>query len=218
VQYYTWAADATGRLLAERLIEAADRGVRIRVLVDDINLAGRDADVAALQAELVSIRDRFIWAPGQIVWDDPAAIEEGITEGRMVQALFNKLQTLKSELLVESAYFVVQEKAVENVKKLAALHTKAIVFDRESVFIGSFNLDPRSGSINTEAGLYVESPELARQVIEYMDEGVRPENSYRVLLDDEGDLYWSRSSMVGRCDSTGNRERLSDSASGQVSS
>ena len=72
----------------------------------------------------------------------------------------------------------------------AALHTKAIVFDRESVFIGSFNLDQRSAAINTEAGLYVESPELAQQVIEYMDEGVKPENSYRVLLDESGDLYW----------------------------
>ncbi len=72
----------------------------------------------------------------------------------------------------------------------AALHTKAVVFDRESVFIGSFNLDPRSASINTEAGLYVESPELAEQVIAYMDEGVLPENSYRVLLDDDGDLVW----------------------------
>jgi phosphatidylserine/phosphatidylglycerophosphate/cardiolipin synthase-like enzyme len=64
----------------------------------------------------------------------------------------------------------------------SALHTKAIVFDRESVFVGSFNLDPRSGSINTEAGIYVESPELA--------EGVQPENSYRVQLDESGDLYW----------------------------
>jgi putative cardiolipin synthase len=72
----------------------------------------------------------------------------------------------------------------------AALHTKAIVFDRKDVFIGSMNLDPRSGDINTEAGLYVESPELAAQVIDYMDEGVRPENSYRVLLDEKGKLYW----------------------------
>jgi putative cardiolipin synthase len=24
-----------------------------------------------------------------------------------------------------------------------------------------------------------------------MDEGVRPENSYRVMLDEDGDLYWS---------------------------
>jgi len=62
----------------------------------------------------------------------------------------------------------------------AALHTKAIVFDRESVFIGSFNMDPRSSDINTEA----------EQVVAYMDEGVRPENSYRVLLDEDGDLYW----------------------------
>ena len=72
----------------------------------------------------------------------------------------------------------------------AALHTKAIVFDREAVFIGSFNLDPRSMDINIEAALYVESPELAAQVIDYMDEGVRLENSYRVRLDEDGDLYW----------------------------
>ena len=65
-----------------------------------------------------------------------------------------------------------------------------MVFDRKDVFIGSLNLDPRSGDINTEAGLYIESPELAAQVIAYMDEGVLPQNAYRVLLDADGDLYW----------------------------
>ena len=75
-------------------------------------------------------------------------------------------------------------------KSKAALHTKAIVFDRESVFIGSYNLDPRAAEINTEMGLYVESPELARQVIAHMDEGVLPQNSYRVELDGDGDLVW----------------------------
>jgi putative cardiolipin synthase len=75
-------------------------------------------------------------------------------------------------------------------KSMAALHTKAIVFERDSVFIGSFNLDPRAGEINTEAALYVKSPELARQVIAYMDEGVLPANSYRVELDDDGSLVW----------------------------
>ena len=39
----------------------------------------------------------------------------------------------------------------------AALHAKAMAFDGEAVFIGSFNLDPRSAVINTEAGLYIES-------------------------------------------------------------
>ena len=82
------------------------------------------------------------------------------------------------------------KKKVLSGESKAALHTKAIVFDREAVFIGSFNLDPRSANLNTEAGLYVESPELAAQVIDYMDEGVRPENSYRVMLDEDGHLVW----------------------------
>jgi putative cardiolipin synthase len=36
----------------------------------------------------------------------------------------------------------------------------------------------------------VESPALAEQVAAYMDDGVKPENSYRVMLDDEGGLAW----------------------------
>jgi putative cardiolipin synthase len=36
----------------------------------------------------------------------------------------------------------------------------------------------------------VESPELAQQVVAYMDKGVLPENSYRVELDDGGNLVW----------------------------
>ena len=72
----------------------------------------------------------------------------------------------------------------------AALHTKAMAFDREAVFIGSFNLDPRSAVINTEAGLYIESPELAERLAAYMATGVVPANSYRVLLDPNGGIVW----------------------------
>jgi putative cardiolipin synthase len=57
------------------------------------------------------------------------------------------------------------------------------------VFIGSFNLDARSSVINTEAGLYVESSALAAQVVEFMNEGVDPDVSFRVRLD-QGQLYW----------------------------
>ena len=72
----------------------------------------------------------------------------------------------------------------------ATLHTKAMAFDREAVFIGSFNLDPRSAVINTEAGLYIESPELADRLMAYMATGVMPANSYRVLLDPNGEIVW----------------------------
>ncbi len=36
----------------------------------------------------------------------------------------------------------------------------------------------------------MESPELAAQVVAWMDEGVLPENSFRVLLDEDGELSW----------------------------
>ncbi len=388
IQYYIWEADATGRILTDRLVRAADRGVRVRVLVDDINLSGRDAVVAALDAhpnievrifnpfkyrrfrfmdfvtdlkrvnhrmhnkmmimdnalslvggrnigahyfeshtesnfrdldivgagpivrETSNVFDRFwngpwsipvaelvdrahteadhlsavqamrelmatdnypfpietdtqslldrldeifsdlVWAPGKIIWEDPSSIYEGTSPGRMDAALYERLQNLEHELLVESAYFVPRDRGVEAARRLsergvkvraltnslaandvlaahagyskyrkdfiragvalyelrpfpgpvekkvvakdskAGLHTKAIVFDREAVFIGSFNLDPRSAGINTEAGIYVESRELARQVRDYMVEGIEPENAFRVLLDDDGKLRW----------------------------
>ena len=72
----------------------------------------------------------------------------------------------------------------------AILHTKAMAFDGEAVFVGSFNLDPRSAVINTEAGLYIESPELAERLTAYMATGVVPANSYRVLLDLNGEIVW----------------------------
>jgi putative cardiolipin synthase len=43
----------------------------------------------------------------------------------------------------------------------ASLHAKMFVIDRERVFIGSMNLDPRSIDLNTEIGLLIDSPELA---------------------------------------------------------
>jgi putative cardiolipin synthase len=49
-QYYIWNADASGRYLAARLLVAAERGVRVRILLDDINIGGRDAALADLAA------------------------------------------------------------------------------------------------------------------------------------------------------------------------
>ena len=50
VQYYIWHKDITGTLLFEALREAADRGVRVRLLLDDNNTSGLDGTLAALDA------------------------------------------------------------------------------------------------------------------------------------------------------------------------
>lgn len=42
VMTYIWSEDRSGRALAEALIHAAGRGVRVRLLLDDVNLLGRD--------------------------------------------------------------------------------------------------------------------------------------------------------------------------------
>lgn len=49
-QYYIWHADLTGYLLLDALQRAAQRGVRIRLLLDDNGTAGLDAELAALDA------------------------------------------------------------------------------------------------------------------------------------------------------------------------
>jgi putative cardiolipin synthase len=70
----------------------------------------------------------------------------------------------------------------------ASLHSKALVFDRAAVYIGSMNLDPRSVLLNTEAGLLIRSEALAGQVAAFIEQAMTPERSYRVRINPDGDL------------------------------
>jgi len=51
-QYYIWRQDLTGTLLFETLHAAADRGVRVRLLLDDNRTSGLDSTLAALDAHV----------------------------------------------------------------------------------------------------------------------------------------------------------------------
>jgi putative cardiolipin synthase len=75
----------------------------------------------------------------------------------------------------------------------ASLHSKTFVFDRRYVFIGSLNLDPRSVDLNTEIGLVVDSVELGEEWAASFERAVDPEISWRVELDEDGDLVWKGS-------------------------
>ncbi len=79
----------------------------------------------------------------------------------------------------------------------ASLHAKFFGFDRRYLFVGSFNLDPRSARLNTELGAYFESPESARRMAEIFDDEILL-IAYRVQLDDEGDLEWVTSTPDGQ--------------------
>lgn len=69
------------------------------------------------------------------------------------------------------------------------LHSKVAVVDESRVFVGSFNLDPRSLYLNTEMGVAVDSPQLASQFSDSIRDQL-PSFSYRLFLSDTGRLMW----------------------------
>lgn len=48
LQYFIWKGDAAGTVLFDRLLQAADRGVRVRIIVDDLGIASSTAKLTAL--------------------------------------------------------------------------------------------------------------------------------------------------------------------------
>lgn len=211
-----------------------------------------DERIADLRARLGEVKAAFIWAPGRVLVEDPARVDDEDDGRVMREAVVQRLAQTKHEVIVESPYFILLSPGIEEIRRLtargvkvrvltnsaatndvmaahagyantreelldagaelyelrpdsnmkrewsiaagksrAALHAKAMVFDRETAFIGSFNLDPRSGAINTEVGIIIDSPEIAGQLAEFMDEGVLPGSAYHVTRDKDGDLVWT---------------------------
>ena len=63
----------------------------------------------------------------------------------------------------------------------ASLHAKSFIFDREKVFIGSLNLDPRAVLHNTEIGVVFEQAEIAEEMGKWFDENM-PKIAFRLEL------------------------------------
>jgi len=80
---------------------------------------------------------------------------------------------------------------VEN-DPIFALHAKSMVIDDKILFIGTFNLDPRSANLNTEVGMLVESVELAQQVTASIERDMAPGNSWQTTEDFNPDFVVGR--------------------------
>ena len=71
----------------------------------------------------------------------------------------------------------------------ASLHGKYLGVDKRYLFVGSFNLDMRSKELNTEMGVYFESPRYAGMLADAFDRKAM-DVAYRVMLADDGQLQW----------------------------
>jgi putative cardiolipin synthase len=403
-QYYIWNNDTTGRLLAERMLRAAERGVQVRLLIDDLNVGDKDPHLLALDrhpniqirtynpfkedarsglkkwlsffadfrrlnrrmhnktyvvdgsvaivggrnigdeyfdaSDRLNFRDRdllavgpvvqevsanfdafwnsrwaypidvvvpeplapetvaashtalksfvaggptlpyespprslpvihkrldqlqatLIWATAELVYDRPGISEDPFKLANASQPvarrIFELMRHSKHDILIESAYFIPSDLLLDELGQLTAagisiraltnslasndvllnhagyarrrrdilrqgvalyelrpdaascqalvkgdrlcgtstlfgLHAKSAVFDHETVFVGSFNLNMRSTFLNSETALIVYSRELAQQIAATIEENLKPENSWRITLTDRGALQWT---------------------------
>jgi putative cardiolipin synthase len=156
--------------------------------------------MAAVQTELLMVTPYLLPARGGM-----RAFKDLRKRGVRVRILTNSLESTP-ELLAHSGYMGYRvpmlEEGVElyEVRSLLgdargsgessvlassghyALHAKLFVFDRQNLFVGSMNFDERSHRLNTEIGLIIDSPELARQVAARFESIVVPANCYAVGL------------------------------------
>lgn len=76
-----------------------------------------------------------------------------------------------------------------------SLHSKYILFDKDTVFLGSLNLDPRSLHLNTELGVILRSASLTRELTDYFNQLTDGDNAWRVTLGESG-MEWRSSTGI----------------------
>lgn len=74
--------------------------------------------------------------------------------------------------------------ATPRIAPVFSLHAKTLVVDGRTVYIGTFNFDPRSENLNTEVGVVVHDEGLAREVQTAIETDMAPGNSWNAGTDD----------------------------------
>jgi putative cardiolipin synthase len=100
LQYYRWAEDVTGRLLANEVLRAADRGVRVRLLLDDLYIRESGEALATLsQHPCIDIR---LFNPFQLrSWGAAGSAIEFLFAGyRLNHRMHNKAWIGDGELFI----------------------------------------------------------------------------------------------------------------------
>lgn len=175
-----------------------------------------------LAPELVKVDEELMLTSGYFVPTDEGVdyLVELADAGVAVSLLTNALEATDVPV-VHGGYAPHREKLLEHGVRLfelrrqpdeetryglsgsseSTLHSKTAILDRQKVFIGSLNFDPRSVLWNTEVGVLVDSRELAEQVRALTLEGMTPAISYEVRLervDGRPRLVWRASDGNGR--------------------
>jgi len=189
----------------------ADDPSKIRLPVDDLSTHAAPRLKAALggaQKELLLVSPYFVPGKEGVRW-----LGEIVARGVRVRVLTNSY--LANDVsVVHAGYSAYREDLLragvelEELKPTAvaelervgkarrsgssgsALHAKTYMADVRTLFVGSFNLDPRSAKLNTEMGIVIQSEALCAILRERILARL-PDVAYRVELNkDTGALSW----------------------------
>lgn len=150
---------------ADRLIKVAKDNVDVRVLTNSY----KANDVPLVHAFYAKYRQRLL--------------ENNVQ-------LYEFLAAPDAKNLNENTQEIA-DKAKVSLKGLSrsSLHAKLMAIDEKQVFIGSFNFDPRSAYLNTEIGVLLNSPKLARTVHATMDQNLS-KFAYKLVTDSNNAINW----------------------------
>lgn len=152
---------------AKHLSELAQSGIQVRVLTNSF----KANDVSIVHAFYGKYRQQLL--------------ENGVQ-------LYEFLPTLgKDELNKETEQLSKQAKISLKGLSHSSLHAKMMTLDQKQVFIGSFNFDPRSAYLNTEIGVILDSPALAKTIHQTMDQQLT-HYAYKLVLDANHKINWYR--------------------------
>ena len=164
------------------------------------------AAVDSAQRDLVVVVPFFVPAENDVEWYR-RIIDRGVRIRILTNSLASNQGTISNSGLNKQRYAVVKAgvelhelrtdaaaksewETPPQVARYLGLHAKLYAIDREMIFMGSVNLDPRSKLVNTEMGVLIENPELAEVAADAIVRLMTPDNAWQVEIGPDNRLRW----------------------------
>lgn len=181
------SASAQGALLSDRLTPLIADTREEMLLVSPYFVPRKEGTLKLIEAQVRGVRTTIL--TNSLASNDVGAVHAGYSKHReeLLDAGIS-LWEVKPQPL--GTGLEKQRKTGIGSSSSVSLHAKTFVFDRRKLFVGSYNLDPRSNELNTELGILYESPKLAGLVADGVRNGL-PRTAWKVeRTQNTGKLGW----------------------------
>lgn len=164
----------------ERLVAGAQRSV----VIQSPYLVFSDAAMALFQGVLSRGVEVRINTNSLASTDNLPAFSGYRNQRDRMLAMGVKVHEYRPDAEVQRLQMQQRIPALPGEPPIFSLHAKTVVIDSKVVYIGTFNLDPRSENLNTEVGAVIHDAGVARAVLAQIERDMAPANSWNAATDD----------------------------------